>query len=195
MVVELDAGLLEAEALDVGAAPGGDHEVVDLRRLVAVGEAARSSSPGSTFSTSVLVKISMPCFLIPRSTTLEMSASSVGSTRSSASNSMHLAAEPRVGRGDLGARRAGADHGDRAGQLVRAPTPPRCPTRGRRTAVPGIGFGTEPVARIDRLGLDLVAVELAADAHVAVGGHRAVALDDVDLVLLEQAARRRRSAS
>ena len=32
-LVELDAGLGEAEALDVGAAPGGDHEVVDLGPL------------------------------------------------------------------------------------------------------------------------------------------------------------------
>ncbi len=38
VLVELDAGLAEAEGLDVRSAPGGDDEVVDLGRLVAVGE-------------------------------------------------------------------------------------------------------------------------------------------------------------
>jgi hypothetical protein len=42
----------------------------------------------STFSTSVPVWTLIPCFLKPRSASLEMSASSVGSTRSSASKSV-----------------------------------------------------------------------------------------------------------
>ena len=40
-VVELDAGLLEPEALDVGPAAGGDDQPLGLGRLVAVGERAR----------------------------------------------------------------------------------------------------------------------------------------------------------
>ena len=42
VVVELDARLVEPEALDVGRAAGGDHEPVDLARLAAVLEGARS---------------------------------------------------------------------------------------------------------------------------------------------------------
>ena len=41
-----------------------------------------ASSPVSTFSTNTPVRTLMPCFLKPRSASLEMSASSVGSTRS-----------------------------------------------------------------------------------------------------------------
>src|SRR3979490_1060916 len=39
-LVELDAGLGQAELLNVRAASGGDHEVVDLGRLLPVGEGA-----------------------------------------------------------------------------------------------------------------------------------------------------------
>ena len=42
-VVELDAGRVEAERLDVRAAAGGDHEPVGLALLVAVGERHRAS--------------------------------------------------------------------------------------------------------------------------------------------------------
>ena len=40
------------------------------------------SSPDTTFSTNTPVRTVMPCFLKPRSAIFEMSASSVGSTRS-----------------------------------------------------------------------------------------------------------------
>ena len=36
LLVELDAGLGEAEPLDVRAPAGGDDEIVDLRRLLSV---------------------------------------------------------------------------------------------------------------------------------------------------------------
>ena len=42
VLLQLDPGLVEAEALDVGAAAAGDAEVVDLGRLVAVGELDRA---------------------------------------------------------------------------------------------------------------------------------------------------------
>ena len=186
-----DAGVVEAEALDVGAAAGGDDEPVGLALLAAVGERDARRRRVSTFSTSVSVWTSMPCFLKPRSASFEMSASSVGSTRSSASNSMHLGAEARVGGGDLRARRAGADDGERARAARSAPTPPRCRSRGRRTCVPGIGRLTEPVARITRLASPRT--RSVADARPLPSPvSRADALDHVDLVLLEQAARRRR---
>ena len=90
----------------------------------------------------------MPCFVKPRSATLEMSASSVGSTRSSASNSMHLGAEARVGRGDLGARRAGADDGERLRQLLERPRLLGADHAAAELACRGSACGTEPVARM-----------------------------------------------
>ena len=100
---------------------------------------------------------------------------------------MHLGAEPAVGGGDLGARRARADHGDRLGQLDSSAHASSVPMTRPPNSVPGSGLGTEPVARMTALRLDLGAVEVAADLDVAVVGDRAEALDEVDLVLLEQA--------
>ena len=110
----------------------------------------------------------MFCLASPRPTTLEMSASSVGSTRSSASNSS--TSVPRrpyaeaISAPDAPAPTTAIRPG--SSSSAHAPSvpitrPPNC--------VPGIGFGTEPVAMITHfVGLDLGAVEVPADLHVAV---------------------------
>ena len=93
-LVELDAGRVEAERLDVGPAARRDHEVLGLA----------FSSPGVKVTLPPRLDVlderpvwtSMPCFLKPRPATREMSASSVGTTRSSASNSCTLAPSRRV---------------------------------------------------------------------------------------------------
>ena len=82
----------------------------------------------------------MPCFLKPRSASLEMSASSVGSTRSRPSKSCHLGAEARVGGGDLGARRAGADDGERRRAARSSAHASSVPMTRPPNAVPGIGL-------------------------------------------------------
>ena len=95
----------------------------------------------------------------------------------------HLDAQPRVARGDLGTRGAGADDAPSiAGSSASAQAssvpitrPPNC--------APGIGSLDRAGGEHDRLGRDL----LAADRHGALAGQRGLALDQVDLVLLEQA--------
>ena len=52
--------------------------------------------------------------------------------------------------------------------------------------VPGSGFFCEPVARMTNFAAILGAVEVAADLDVGVVGDDAVAVDDVDGVLLEE---------
>src|ERR1044071_5990840 len=103
------------------------------------------SSPPCTFSTSVPVLTEMFCLASERPTTLEMSASSVGSTRSSASNSstsvpMRPYADA-ISAPDAPAPTTailpGSDSNAHASS-VPITRPPNC--------VAGIGFGTEPVA-------------------------------------------------
>ena len=57
-----------------------------------------------------------------------------------------LGAEPRVGGGDLGARRAGADDGQRARAAPRSAQASSVPITRPPNVVPGIGRATEPVA-------------------------------------------------
>jgi hypothetical protein len=86
-VVELDAGLLEPEPSTSGPRPAA----ITNQSTSAVSSPYLKltlSSPVSTFSTLVPVWMSMPCLLSPRPTTLEISASSAGTTRSSTSNSI-----------------------------------------------------------------------------------------------------------
>ena len=87
-VVELDAGLVEPEALDVGPAAGGDHEPVGLGRLVAVLEGDLVVAGLDVLDLGAGVDRRCPACSSPRPTTFEMSASSAGTTRSSASNSI-----------------------------------------------------------------------------------------------------------
>ena len=98
----------------------------------------------------------------------------------------HLRAEAPVGGGDLHARRAGAGDDHRLGQRLE---PPRLLGADDAPAELRAGqrLGDRAGGEDHRLGLDLGAVEVAADLDVAVVGDRAVALDVLDLVLLEQA--------
>ena len=119
-VVELDAGRVEAERLDVGPAAGGDDQVVGLALLVAVGE-----------RDLVVVRLDVldqrPG--VDRHVLLgELAPGDLGDVgvlgREHAVERLeeqHLGAEPRVGGGDLRARRAGADDGQRLRQLLERP--------------------------------------------------------------------------
>ncbi len=98
----------------------------------------------------------------------------------------HLGAEPAERRGDLRARRARADHAQPRRLLVRAATCPAVSRIRPPNCRSSSGLATEPQPGSTALGLDLGPVELTADLHVAVVGQRAEALDQVDLVLLEQ---------
>ena len=101
---------------------------------------------------------------------------------------MHLAAQARVAGGDLGARRAGADDRQAGGQLGQRPR-----LLGADHAAAELDAGDRPGDRAGGEDHAAGAVgRLLADAHVAVGGQRGVALDQVDLVFLEQSRRRRR---
>ena len=122
----------------------------------------------------------MPCFLKTRSTTRTMSLSSAGRIWGSISISGHLGAVAHVGGGDLRARGAGADDGDRLRQL------------GQRPGAPGVD---DPVAELDpgdrerdRPGGEHDGPGLvggSVDDHVGVGVERALARDQVDLVLVQ----------
>ena len=129
----------------------------------------------------------MPCFLKPRSASLEMSGSSVGRTRSSPSKSR--TSTPR---------RAYA----RAISVPEAPAPTTAIVAGSSSSahassvpmtrppnfVPGIGRFTEPVATMTALaGLDLLPVEAPPTLTLPSAVSDAVALEDVDAVLLEEA--------
>ncbi len=185
-VVELDARLVEPEPLDVGAAAGGDDEPVDLARLAAVREGARSSSVVWTSSTNV-AGVDLDALL------LEAALGELGDVgvlgRQDAVEALEepdLDAQARVRGGDLGARRAGADDGQRRGQLVERPR-----LLGADDAAAERRARDRPLHRAggedDRLAASISCRRSAADLDVAVGGQRAVALDDVDAVLLEQA--------
>ena len=93
----------------------------------------------------------------------------------------HLGAEAGVGGGDLSARGAGADDGDLLRQL------------GQRPGAPGVEHAAAELDPGDRqrdgagredhaLGL----VVVVADLDVAVGGQRALARDQIDLVLVPE---------
>ena len=120
-LVELDARLGQAEALDVGAAAGGDHEVVDLRALLAVGErhaAARSAC------TSPIGAAGVDVDALALEAALDQARDVRVLGRQHAVERLeqdHLAAEPREARGDLGARGARADHRQARGQLLQRP--------------------------------------------------------------------------
>jgi hypothetical protein len=185
-VVELDARLLEPEALDVGAAAGGDHEPVDLSGLVAVLEADLVVAGldvldlGTGVDVDALLAQPAPDDLgdlgvLGRDDTVE------------GLEQHHLRAEARVGGGDLDTRRARAGHDHRLRQILERP---RLLGADHAAAELGAGdrLGDRAGGEDDRLlRLDLGAVEVAADLHVAVVGDGGVALDVVDLVLLEQA--------
>jgi hypothetical protein len=98
-----------------------------------------------TFRTGVLVWISMPCRFKPRSATFEMSASSVGSTRSSISNSStstpRRAYAEAISAPDAPAPTTAIVFGS-SGNAQASSVPITRPPN----AVPGIGFFTEPVA-------------------------------------------------
>ena len=87
----------------------------------------------------------MPCFLRPRSATLEMSASSVGSTRSSASNSStstpSRAYAEAISAPEAPAPTTAIDFGSSVSAHASSVPITRPPN-----SVPGIGLLTEPVA-------------------------------------------------
>ena len=124
----------------------------------------------------------MPWRLSPRSTTLEMSSSSVGSTRSSASNSVTVVPEPGVRGGDLGSRRAGADDREAGWPFRQGPG-----LLGSDHAAAELGARNRALHRAggedDRLG----GHGLAIHGYLAGAGEGGLTLDQLDRVLLEQA--------
>src|SRR5215210_1978039 len=98
-----------------------------------------------------------------------------------------LGAKAAEGGGDLGARGAGADYGELLGLLVEQPH-----ARGVEDALAELQIEQRLCHRAagqqHALGLELLAVLLGADAHVAVVGQRAETLEQLDLVLVEQHA-------
>ena len=123
----------------------------------------------------------MPCRLSPRSATLEMSASSVGSTRSSASNSStstpSRAYADAISAPDAPAPTTAIVAGSSVSahaSSVPITRPPNC--------VPGIGFLTDPVAST----IVFAAICRSADRNVPPPASERLALDQLDPVLLEQ---------
>ena len=104
-------------------------------------------SPGLTPCTNVPVWTVIPCFLKPRSATLEMSASSVGRTRSSASNSVvsvpSRAYAEAISVPDAPAPMTAIEAGRSSSSQAPAVSITRPPK-----LVPGTGRATEPVARM-----------------------------------------------
>ena len=187
-LVELDAGLGQAEALDVGAAAGGDHQVVDLGRARRRRRSDTVLSPVCTSATSVPVWTAMPWRLRPRSTSREMSASSRRQHAVERLEQQHLAAQAREARGDLRARGARADDRQARGQLRQRPGllgadhAPAELDAGDRRAAPSRWRGSRRAAADDS--------SPTRTSPSAVSAR--VALDQVDPVLLEQARRRPR---
>ena len=111
-------------------------------------------SPVAMSSTKVLVWMVIPCFFSPRSTTFEMSASSVGSTRSSASNrstsTPNLANAEAISAPEAPAPTTAIDDGSSwSAQASSVPI-----TRPPNSA-PGIARLTEPVASTTVLALTI----------------------------------------
>ena len=179
---ELDAGGVQAQRLDVGAAAGGDDQPVHLARLVAVGERARCASADSMSVTSVLV---WTVDALP----LEAALGELGdvgvlgrqhaverleqrSPRRPAARSAEAISEP-----DAPAPTTAIDAGSSSSahaSSVPITRPPNC--------APGIGRLTEPVAST----IVLAEISWPPTRERALAGERGLALDQVDLVLLQQ---------
>ena len=171
VLVALDAGLVEAQALHVGAPAGGDHEIVEAavsplkRTLTAVSEA-------STPSTAAPVSMRTFCLRISRAQAFAASAVLERQDLVERLEQQHLGAEPPEGRGDLGPRGAGADHAEALRLLVQEP---------HRGGVEHPPAELEIEDRLrhraagehDVVGLDLRTVEGRANSHVGFVGQRA----------------------
>ena len=119
-VVELDAGLVEAERLDVGPAPGGDHEPVDLALLVAVGE--RDRRVAGLHVLDERAGVDLDVLLGERAAGDLRDVGVLGREHAvERLEQEHLRAHAPVGGRDLGAGRAGADHRQRLRQLLERP--------------------------------------------------------------------------
>src|SRR4051812_43456908 len=181
VVLALDAGVVQPEALDVGAAPGRDDEPVDLGALATVGElharVARLDvlDRGAGDDLDALL--------------LEAALGDLGDlgvlARQHAVDHLQevdLGAEAHVGRGDLGPGRAGADDRQRARHLLERPR-----LLGADDAPAEVRAGDALRHRPGREDHALRRLVLVvADADVAVAGESAGALEHLDLVLLEQ---------
>ena len=158
-VVELDARRLEPEALDVGAAAGGDDEVVGLARLVAVGE--RDLVVAATGRSRSASRCGSSMFCLASARPADLGDVGVLGRQHAVERleEQHLGAEPPVGGGDLRARRAGADDGERLRAAPRAPRRPRCRSRARRTPCRDrlrdrAGREHDRLARLDLVAVD-----------------------------------------
>ncbi len=177
---QLDPGRLQAEPLDVGGATAGDAEVVDLGRVVAVGELDRVAARldvldrGAGGDRDVLLlegPLDDPRHVLVLG----------GEDLVEHLDQQHLGAEAAVGGGDLAARGAGADDGD----LLRL--------LGQRPGAPGVEHAVAELdpgdRQRDRAGGEhhgARLVDVVADRDVALGGERAVALDPVVTLFLSQ---------
>jgi hypothetical protein len=186
-LVELDAGILEAEPLDVGPAAGGDDEPVGTVVLAAEGERAVVVVALDVLDEGAGVELDA---LLLEPALGELGDVGVLGRQHAVERleELDLRAQARVGRGDLGARRAGADDHELRRQLAQRPrllraddAPAELRPRDRLLHRAG---GEHDALR----DVDLVAVLARADAHAAGAGDRAVALEVVDLVLLEEPA-------
>ena len=100
-----------------------------------------------------------------------------------------LGAEPAVGGGDLGAGRAGADDRDAASGSSSSAHAPSVPITRPPNCVPGIGFGTEPVARMTHFVASIsVPSKLPPTLTLPSSVTEPKPSMYVDLVLLEQSA-------
>src|SRR6201996_371627 len=180
-LAELDPGRGEVQRLGVGTAPAGDAEVVDLGRLVAVGELDTALAhldvlhrpPGRDLDAFFLED--------PFDDFGDVFVLGGEDLRQHLDQD-HLGAEAVVGGGDLRARRAGADDGD----LLRL--------LGQRPGAPGVDDAAAELDARDRQrhpagGEDHAfgrLVDLTVRRDVALGGQRALALDQRDLVLVPE---------
>src|SRR6476620_2257024 len=181
-LVDLDfaAALLQDQPLGVGTAATGDAEVIDLGAVVAVGELDAGVAsfdvlhrrPGRDLD---------PLFLEDAFDDLGDVLVLGGEDLVEHLDQQHLGAEARVGGGELGARGAGADHGDPVRALGERPGAP-----GVDDAVAALDAGDRQRHRPGRQGHRLGLVDLVADLDVALGGQRAVAVDELDLPFLPQ---------
>ena len=173
VVVDLDPAVLLGLDLGLGEVRGPPCRARGRRRCTRYSTSSPSSptftltdfEPSSTASTLVPVETLIPCFLKVRSTTRAQSLSSSGQDLVEHLDQDHLGAVAGVGRGDLGARGAGADDRERFGSAGSDHAPQVSTTRSENST-PGIGERHRAGGEDHRAGL----VGLAADGHVAVGG-------------------------